>query len=60
MPFDTKTNGSTILGQFDDNGIIIAVIADEPYAPTEASVVAGPVFLLEQPTVLTLQLNQCR
>ena len=57
VPFDGRTNVSTIPSQFDDKGIIIAVIADEPGAPTLESVVAGPLFLLEQPSALTLQLS---
>ena len=49
VPFDTKTNTSVIPAAFDSKGIILAVIADEPAAPTLDSVVAGPLFLLQQP-----------
>ena len=50
VPFDTKTNSSTIPAAFDSKGIILAVIADTPGAPTLDSVVAGPLILLQQPT----------
>ena len=49
VPFDTKTNSSVIPAAFESKGIILAVIADEPGAPTLDSVVAGPLFLLQQP-----------
>ena len=49
VPFDTKTNTSVIPAAFDNKGIILAVIADEPGASTLDSVVAGPLFLLQQP-----------
>ncbi|MCJ1353256.1 MAG: hypothetical protein MMC33_003241 [Icmadophila ericetorum] len=55
VPFDTTTNVSTIPAEFDKKGIIIAVITDEPGAPTLDSVVAGPAILLEQPKTLTLE-----
>ena len=51
--FDTKTNTSVIPSAFDSKGIILAVIADEPGAPTLDSVVAGPLFLLQQPGTAT-------
>ena len=55
MPFDTKTNSSTVPAAFDaGRGIIIAAIADTPGAPTLDSVVAGPLILLQQPASLTL------
>lgn len=53
VPFDTKTNSSTIPAVFDTKGIIIVVVATEPGAPTLESVVAGPLILLEQPATLT-------
>ncbi|CAD6575641.1 MAG: hypothetical protein ASARMPREDX12_007404 [Alectoria sarmentosa] len=53
MPFDTKTNSSTIPAAIDSLGIILVVIADEPGAPTLDSVVAGPLILLQQPTSAT-------
>lgn len=53
MPFDTKTNSSVIPAAFDDLGIYLVVIADEPGAPTPDSVVAGPLTLLQQPASAT-------
>ena len=47
VPFNTKTNTSVIPEQFEARGLIIAVIADEKGAPTEESVVAGPLLILE-------------
>ncbi|OJD35270.1 stress response protein rds1p protein [Diplodia corticola] len=56
VPLDTKTNSSVVPAAFDAaNGIIIGVLADVEGAPTLESVVAGPVFLLEQPQALTQQ-----
>jgi hypothetical protein len=52
VPLDTTNLTSAIPAQFDARGIIIAVIADEIDAPTENSVVAGPVFLLLEPKAL--------
>lgn len=37
---------------FEEQGVIIAVIADQKGAPTEDSVIAGPTFLLQQPASL--------
>lgn len=51
-PLDVGTNTTTIPKQFDGKGIILGVIADAPGAPTLESVVAGPLFLLEQPAGL--------
>ncbi|GME49792.1 putative stress response protein rds1p protein [Neofusicoccum parvum] len=57
VPLDTKANSSVIPREFDaGRGIIMAVLADEEGAPTLESVVAGPVFLLEQPQELTRQI----
>ena len=53
VPFDTKTDSSTIPAAFDSKGIILAVIADTPGAPTLDSVVAGPLILLQQPANAT-------
>lgn len=54
VPFDTRTNSSVVPAAFDSRqGLIIAVIADEPGAPTLDSVVAGPLQLLQQPATLT-------
>ena len=47
MPFDTRTNSSIIPAAFDSLGLILAVIADEPGAPTLDTVVAGPLFLFQ-------------
>lgn len=49
VPFDTKTNTTTIPAEFEALGLIISVIADEPGAPTEESCVAGPELFLQQP-----------
>ncbi|KAK9675144.1 hypothetical protein K7432_016625 [Basidiobolus ranarum] len=53
MPFDTKTNSSTIPQEFENKGVILAVIADVSGAPTEASVLAGPLVILLQPAELS-------
>lgn len=53
MPFDTKMSSSVVPPAFDSQGIIIVVIADEPGAPTMDSVVAGPMYLLQQPASAT-------
>lgn len=51
-PLDVPTLSSTIPVEFEARGIVIVVIAGEVDAPTEESVIAGPVFLLLQPTDL--------
>lgn len=57
VPLDTKTNSSVMPKEFDAaRGITVGVLADEEGAPTLESVVAGPVFLLEQPQELTRQI----
>ncbi|OMP84746.1 hypothetical protein BK809_0001849 [Diplodia seriata] len=49
VPLDTKTNSSVVPAEFDAaSGIFIGVLADTEGAPTLESVVAGPMFLLEQ------------
>lgn len=54
VPFDTSRNTSHIPEEFDqESGLIIAVISDEPGAPTKESVLAGPLILLQQPALLT-------
>lgn len=54
VKFNPKTSHVKIPAQFDLNtGIIMVNIADEKDAPTEDSVVAGPLILLEQPAKLT-------
>ena len=50
MPFDKKTNSSTIPANFEAKGLVIAVIADEEGAPTEESVMAGPLLIMEYPS----------
>ncbi|KAK9768608.1 hypothetical protein K7432_000595 [Basidiobolus ranarum] len=52
MPFDTKTNSSMIPKDFENKGVILAVISDVSGAPTEASVLAGPLIILLQPAEL--------
>jgi hypothetical protein len=56
VPFDTVTNTTVIPSQFEEKGVILAVIANEEGAPTEDSVLAGPLFLLQQPGILLGQL----
>lgn len=54
VPFDTIANSTTIPAEFDKaKGIILAVIADKAGAPTQDNVIAGPLFLLQQPESLT-------
>ncbi|KAJ5995524.1 hypothetical protein N7481_002501 [Penicillium waksmanii] len=56
VSYDAKKNVVKIPSQFDpDSGIIIVSIADQLDAPTEESVVAGPLIILEQPRRLTLK-----
>ncbi|PWY82767.1 hypothetical protein BO83DRAFT_454801 [Aspergillus eucalypticola CBS 122712] len=55
VPFDIKTNETVVPGEFDKGaGIIALAVADEAGAPTENSVLAGPLLLLQQPEKLTL------
>lgn len=49
VPFDVESNKTVIPGEFESRGVIIVVIADEQDAPTIDSVVAGPLFIFEQP-----------
>lgn len=56
MPFDTKTNSTQIPKEFEELGVIIAVISDMKGAPTRESVLAGPGIILEQPSTLGLAL----
>lgn len=54
VPFDTTANSSIIPAEFEKaKGIILAAIADAPGAPTQESVIAGPLFLIQQPETLT-------
>ncbi|KAF4151677.1 hypothetical protein CNMCM6936_003812 [Aspergillus lentulus] len=56
VPFERKTNSSTIPERFDpESSIIMVTIADRRDAPTEESVVAGPWIILEQPESMTLE-----
>lgn len=56
--YNPKENRIKIPAHFDLNsGIIIVNIAEEKGAPTEASVVAGPLILLEQPGMLTKDIS---
>ncbi|KAJ6150881.1 hypothetical protein N7470_007475 [Penicillium chermesinum] len=58
VPYDPKKNVATIPKEFDSKvGVIMVNIADEKDAPTEDSVVAGPLIILEQPGSLTLLLD---
>lgn len=56
VPFNTKDNSTTIPAEFEEKGVIIAVIADKPGAPTQESVIAGPGIILEQPSFLAIAL----
>ena len=53
VPFDTKTDSSIIPAALDSKGMILAVTADTPGAPTLDSVVAGPLLLLQEPANAT-------
>lgn len=55
VPFDVQSSSSVIPAVLESKGVILAVIADEEGAPTEDSVIAGPVFLLQQPSELIAQ-----
>lgn len=48
-PFDTKTNTTIIPPEFEAKGLFLGVISDTPGAPTIDTVVAGPIFIIEQP-----------
>jgi hypothetical protein len=57
VPLDTtgfpqRPISVTIPAAFETKGIIVALIADEPGAPTKESVIAGPAAILEQPVEL--------
>lgn len=54
VPFDVERSSSVIPKEFEYRGIIMAVIADSEGAPTEDSVLAGPVFLVLQPPGLAV------
>lgn len=56
VPYDWQKGIVTIPKEIDiASGIIIVNIADKKDAPTEDSVVAGPMVILEQPNALTLK-----
>ncbi|KAJ5084541.1 hypothetical protein NUU61_009120 [Penicillium alfredii] len=58
VPYNPKENRVEIPAEFDSgSSIIIVIIADTKDAPTEQSVVAGPLIILEQPGALTKQVN---
>jgi hypothetical protein len=51
-----RRTAPTIPARFDpESSLIIVNIADRRDAPTEESVVAGPLIILEQPGSLTLE-----
>ncbi|KAI1406008.1 ferritin-like domain-containing protein [Hypoxylon fuscum] len=61
VPIDTSVYPSqevrvTIPKEFETKGVIVAVVADCPGAPTKESVVAGPGVILEQPSALATAL----
>ncbi|KAK0641945.1 ferritin-like domain-containing protein [Cercophora newfieldiana] len=61
VPIDTsvwpqKEIWVTIPAHFETKGVIVAVVADRPGAPTKESIVAGPGIILEQPTALATAL----
>lgn len=49
MPFDTITNSTVIPSQFEEKGVVLVVLSDQEGAPTEDSVLTGPLFLMQQP-----------
>ncbi|KAL9080760.1 MAG: hypothetical protein Q9157_000547 [Trypethelium eluteriae] len=55
VPYDPSTNYTTIPSAFEDTGLIIGVLADTRGAPTLDSVVAGPMVLVQKPSVLSVQ-----
>ncbi|KAE8443632.1 hypothetical protein EG329_001490 [Mollisiaceae sp. DMI_Dod_QoI] len=55
-PFDTRCNQTVVPAEFEEKGLIIGVLADEPGAGSLESVVAGPIFLLQQPVGLGIYL----
>jgi len=46
----------TIPANFETKGVVVAVVADRPGAPTKESIVAGPGIILEQPASLATAL----
>jgi len=47
-----KSISVTIPPQFEEKGVIAAIVADTPGAPTKETVIAGPGIILEQPEPL--------
>lgn len=61
VPIDTcdwpaKSIQVTIPAKFEEKGVIAAVVADTPGAPTKETIVAGPGIILEQPEPLGVKL----
>ncbi|KAG7288310.1 hypothetical protein NEMBOFW57_007841 [Staphylotrichum longicolle] len=61
VPIDTegfpeRPINVTIPASLERKGVFVALVADEPGAPTKESVVAGPAVVLEQPAELGLAL----
>jgi len=61
VPVDTKRFPQrpinvTIPAEFEEKGVIVALLADQPGAPTKESVVAGPAVILSQPPWVGLSL----
>ncbi|MCJ1360189.1 MAG: hypothetical protein MMC33_010192 [Icmadophila ericetorum] len=52
VEFNPANNNSVIPPEFESRGIILVVISDMPGAPTMESVIAGPVFIVEQPVIV--------
>lgn len=56
VPFDARTNKTTIPAVFQDLGLILAVVSKDEGATSRDMVVAGPGLLLEQPAATGLAL----
>lgn len=56
VPLDTRTMRVQVPAVLEPKGIFEVVLATEKGAPTDESVVAGPLVLLEDPAELGLQL----
>ncbi|KAK8041275.1 hypothetical protein PG994_014282 [Apiospora phragmitis] len=61
VPIDTcdwpkKSISVQIPAKFEEKGVIAAVLADTPGAPTKETIVAGPGIILEQPEPLGVKL----
>jgi hypothetical protein len=53
-PFDVKTSSVVLPKEFENRGIVMTVLADCEGAPTEESVIAGPLFTYFQPPGLPI------